>query len=226
MTKIYDMHEENPDPRKIMLASQDLNAGKVILCPTETGYCLLASCQSQTAHKKLATIKSPRSKDKPYSLLFQDIRQISLFTQISNSNYKLLNKYLPGPFTFLLEASKNAKKILTTKKRPVIGVRLSSHNIAKSLMTENTGPLIITSLTDEESLENKGYFNDQEQEDSWWTQAEDILDVYPNTIDSILSVKTPVPLKKSTIIDLTTQEPMIVRRGLECPEDLLLFKEQ
>jgi len=183
--------------RQLRDAGDALQRGAVIVYPTDTIYGLGCDIYEKDAVKRIYSIKK-RDSSKPFSFICADVSQISEFAFLSNWGYKLLKKSLPGPYTFILEARKTniPKKMLG--KRNTIGVRIPDHPVCRELVRLTGRPILTTSV----NLSGEGSLTDPS------TLPENIS----SRIDMVLSVG-PMISDPSTVIDLTGNEPVLIRQG-------------
>jgi tRNA threonylcarbamoyl adenosine modification protein (Sua5/YciO/YrdC/YwlC family) len=192
------IHPEDPQPRQIRIVVDALHRGAVIIYPTDTIYGLGCDIFQQRAIEKICRIKKVNPHKAQLSFICHDLSHLSDFTkQISRPIYRLLKEYLPGPYTFILPASKQVPKILQSKK-DTIGLRIPDNNIARAIVKELGHPIISASLPGE-MVED-------------YTDPEIMHENFINEIDIVVDggFGGTVP---STIIDCTTDEPILVRQG-------------
>jgi tRNA threonylcarbamoyl adenosine modification protein (Sua5/YciO/YrdC/YwlC family) len=195
------------------MAADALQKGHVILCPTETGYCLLGDARRESTLKTFLMLRQAHPAKKPFSLLCKDIPQMGQVANMTTSIFRVATRAFPGPFTFILESNRRTPKFAGSPKRNSLGIRISSHPVVEALFEEFPEPLLITSITDAEELEITDYFNDDEQIDAWWTNAEQICSRFPSGIAIALASTDSVPMRVSTVVDFTQEPPTIVRDG-------------
>lgn len=198
---IYIIHPDNPDQRKIKLVVDVLNKGGVIIYPTDTVYSLGCSLQKKRAIEKLAQLKGIKLKKANFSVICSGLRHLADYTKpIDRATYKLLNKNLPGPFTFILNASNQVPKLFNSNKK-TIGIRIPDNNIVKAIIEELGHPLVTTSLHDEDEIIE--YTTDPMLiEDKWENRVDAIVDGgYGNNI-------------ASTVVDLSQGDIDIIRQGI------------
>lgn len=194
---LLEINTENPQQRLIDQVVNELRAGAVIACPTGTGYGLSCDLFHARAIKKLMLLKK-RPKHKPFSIICHDLSDIAHFAHVSNTAYRLLKRNLPGPYTLVLPGTKLLPKIMVTKQKTV-GIRVADQPIS-AMLTETLGnPLVNTSvqLTKEEDP----------LAEAW--QIEEHLG---NQITLVIDGGTIYP-EPSSVIDLTTDTPIIIREG-------------
>jgi len=197
---LHIIHPKNPDQRKIQLIIDILNKGGVIIYPTDTVYSLGCSLHKKRAIEKLAQLKGIKLKKANFSVICSDLSHLAEYTKpIDRSTYKLLNKNLPGPFTFILKASNQIPKLFDTNRKS-IGIRIPDNNIVKAIIETLGHPLVTTSIHDEDEIIE--YTTDPSLiEEKWEKLVDGIVDGgYGNNI-------------ASTVVDLSDDDIEIVRQG-------------
>jgi tRNA threonylcarbamoyl adenosine modification protein (Sua5/YciO/YrdC/YwlC family) len=140
---ILSLNPENPQPRLINRVVECLKQGGVIAYPTDTIYGLGCDIFNKKGVKKLYQIKQ-RDPKKPFSFICADLSDVAIYAQVSNFAFKIMKRYLPGPYTFVLEATRIVPDLLTTKQKTV-GIRIPANPIALSIVQQLGHPLITTS---------------------------------------------------------------------------------
>ena len=197
-TRTLVVNPENPQLRLIRQAAECLRRGGVICYPTDTVYGMGCDIEDQKAVKRIYQLKR-RPKSKPFSFMCGDLKDISTYCHVSNTAYRILKKNLPGPYTFVLPASKMVPKILITKQKTV-GIRVPDNPICNALIGELGSPIITTSAIEiEESIQPV-------------TEAFLIEERMGNQIDLIID-GGPVYPSPSTIVSLINDEIEILREG-------------
>jgi len=194
---IFFINKDNPQSRLIKKAVSILENGGVIVYPTDTVYAFGCDIRQKKAIEKIYRIKKI-DKRKPLSFIFTDIASINKYSlNFSNAYFKILKKALPGPYTFILKASKVVPSIVTTKQK-TIGVRIPNNNISIELVKNLGYPILSTSVV----INGSEYPSD----------VQDMEREFKNCIDLIIDsgAKNAEP---STIIDLTGDLPVVVREG-------------
>ncbi len=195
------IHPENPEGRKISEIVKYLNKGGVIIYPTDSVYNFGCSLNSKRAIEKIAQIKGLKLKKAHFSLVCNDLKTIDEFTkQYSRSTFKLLNKYLPGPFTFILEASNKIPKLFDSNKKEV-GIRMPDNKIALAIVEELGHPLVTSSVHDDDEILD------------YITDPEVIFKNFNRQVEAIIDggMGNNEP---STIVDCTGDFPEIIRQGI------------
>jgi len=204
---LLQIHPDNPQPRLIKQIVENLQKGGIIIYPTDTVYGLGCDILQHKAVEKICRIKKVDPKKAQLSFVCSDLSHLSDFTKpFSNSIYRLLKEYLPGPYTFILPASKMVPKILQSKKE-TIGLRIPANNIAMAIIKELGRPILSASLPGE-MVED-------------YTDPEIMFENYRNEVDYVIDggIGGTVP---STIVDCTSDEPVLIREGLGCGESDLV----
>lgn len=196
---ILHVHPDNPQPRNIKTAVEILGKGGLVIYPTDTIYGLGCDIHHNKAVEKICRIKNIDPQKANLSFICYDLSDLSKYTKsISTPLYRLLKSYLPGPYTFILPASREVPKILKSKK-DTIGLRIPANNIARAIVHELGGPILSTSLPGEMVEE--------------YTDPEIMHDNFEKVVDAVIDggIGGMVP---STIIDCTGPEPLVIREGL------------
>jgi tRNA threonylcarbamoyl adenosine modification protein (Sua5/YciO/YrdC/YwlC family) len=145
MSQFFYVHPDNPQGRLIKQAVSIINDGGVIVYPTDSGYALGCHLGDKKALEKLCSIRDI-DKSHNFTLLCQDLSQLSEYTTVDNTAYRLLKNNTPGAYTFILKGSKEVPKRLLNPKKRSIGIRIPDNNIAQALLAELGEPIMSTSL--------------------------------------------------------------------------------
>ena len=195
---LLQIHPDNPNPRNIKTVIECLLDGGVIIYPTDTIYGLGCDIFQQKAIERIARIKNIDPAKAQLSFVCYDLSDLSKYTKpISTPLYRLLKKYLPGPFTFILPASKEVPRILHSKKS-TIGLRVPDNNIARTIVHELSHPLLSASLPGE-MVED-------------YTDPELMYDNFQKLVDIVIDggIGGIVP---STVVDCTKDVYEVIREG-------------
>ncbi len=194
------IHPENPDLQKIRLVADVLRKGGIMVYPTDTVYALGCSLENKRAIERLAKLKGIKLKKANFSIIFNDLSLLSDYAKhIDRATYKILNKNLPGPFTFILEATSKIPKLFDTKKK-TIGIRIPDNQIVLEIVKELGHPIVTTSIHDEDDILE--YSTDPDIIAGKWEDQVDVL------IDGGYGMNEP-----STVVDLTDGVE-IIRQGI------------
>lgn len=208
MADFIRLYEENPDPRRVRQIVEILRNGGVIIYPTDTVYGLGCDITNQKAVEKICKIKGINPKKHNFSFVCADLSNISHYTRvITKPVFKMMKKALPGPFTFILEASSQVPKILHSNKKTV-GIRVPNHGVPRAIVEELGQPILSTSIYDEDEIVE------------YSTDPELIFEKYQNLVDVVIDggYGSNVP---STILDCTGEGVVVVREGLGQLEEIL-----
>jgi|TARA_B110000438_G_C15809220_1_gene648836 tRNA threonylcarbamoyl adenosine modification protein (Sua5/YciO/YrdC/YwlC family) len=194
------LYEENPDPRKITQIVNVLRSGGLIIYPSDTIYGLGCDIFNQKAVDKVRRIKNINDKKMDLAFVCFDLSHLSVYAKnVSTPVFKLMKKILPGPYTFILNASSKVPKILKVKKKKV-GIRIPNNRIPREIVQELGNPIVTTSLHDDDKILE------------YATDPELIYEQYKNQVDLIIDGGYG-DNQASTIIDYSGEELEIIREG-------------
>ena len=194
---LISINPDNPHQRHIRQIAEKLRNGAVICYPTDTVYGIGCDIFNQKAIKKIFQIKQ-RAKHKPFSFMCSSLKNVNDYGHVSNMAYRIMKKALPGPFTFVLSASKLVPKIMITKQKTV-GIRVPDNNICLALIEELGNPILTTSAI----LDKEG---------TPLSEAYEFDELLGNMVDLIIDGGMVFP-DPSTIVSFTGDEPEILRQG-------------
>lgn len=198
---LLQVHPENPNPREIAMAIDALQNNGLIIYPTDTVYGLAWDINSPKAFDRIVKIKGKNALKENFSMVCQDISQVSQFTMhINNTIFKLLKQNLPGPFTFILNANTNVPRFYKSKKKTV-GIRIPNNNIALDIVEKLGHPIMTTSLHHEDEILD------------YMTDPELIHEKYDHLVDYVIDGGYGNN-EASTIVDCTGDEIEIIRQGI------------
>ena len=194
------IHPVNPEERKIRHLVDALRNGGVVIYPTDTVYGLGCDIHNTRAVERIARIKGIKPQKNDFSFICYDLSHIADYARVSNGAFKLMKRLLPGPYTFILEASHRVPKILNASKKTV-GIRVPDHAIPRQIVRELGNPIITTSIKDDDDIQE------------YPTDPEEIFERFQHQVDIVVDggFGGNVP---STIIDATTDDFDVVRQGL------------
>lgn len=176
-----------------------------MLYPTDTIYAIGCDLNSKSAVQRVRQIKQ-MSNEKPLTFLCPSLSDIAQYAQVSDSAYRLMRRLIPGPYTFVLPTTKLVPKLVMHPKRKTTGIRVPDHPICLALMETLGNPIISTSAY---ALDLEEEFESPHLADSRF----ELFDCFKPLVDVIIDSNTEPPGQMSTIIDLTEEEPEIIRRG-------------
>jgi tRNA threonylcarbamoyl adenosine modification protein (Sua5/YciO/YrdC/YwlC family) len=196
---LLHLHPDNPQPRILAQIAKCLAGGGVIIYPTDTIYGIGCDINQPKAIEKICRIKNIDPQKAQLSFICKDLSHLSTYTKsIETPLYRLLKNHLPGPFTFILPASKQVPKMLQTKKA-TIGLRIPDNKICAALIEAVGNPILSASLPD----------GDVED----YTDPETIFELFKDKVDFVIAGGIG-GITPSTIVDCTTDEWVITRQGL------------
>jgi len=199
MAQFIKIYNENPNQKEIDRVVKVLKDGGLIIYPTDTVYGLGCDITNTKALEKIAKIKGIKLEKANFSFVCNDLSHLSDYVkQIDSATFKLLKRALPGPYTFILPGSKNLPKGF--KKRKTVGIRIPDNTIARTLVTALGNPIVSTSIRDEDDVLE------------YTTDPELIFEKWKNLVDVVVDGGYGDNYA-STVIDLTSGEPEVVREG-------------
>ena len=199
MAKILKIYPENPQENLINEVVKTLENGGLIIYPSDTVYALGCDINNIKAMEKLAQIKKVRLDKAQFSIICNDLSHLSAFTKpINTTVFRLLKNHVPGPFTFILEANKNLP--LAYKGNKTIGIRVPDHPIPQLIVEKLGHPIASTSIKDDDEVIE------------YTTDPELIVEKYDHLVDIVIDSGYGDNLA-STIVDVTSGEPEIIREG-------------
>lgn len=196
MSQFFQIHPDNPQPRLIKQAAQIIHSGGIVALPTDSCYALVCHLDDKNAVEKLRRIRGIDEKHH-LTLLCRDLSEIAEYARVDNRQFRLLKAATPGPYTVILEATKSVPRRLSHPSRKTIGLRVPHNPIASALLEELGQPLIGTTLILADELLN---------------DAESIRDAIDKQVDLIIDGGA-CSMEPTTVIDLTADEPVLVRHG-------------
>lgn len=198
---LLKLYEQNPDPKQVQKVVELLQDGGVIIYPTDTVYGIGCDITKARAVERVARIKGIRPEKARFSFICSDLSHLSDFARhVDNTTFKLMKSYLPGPYTFILNASNQVPKSIK-QKRKTVGIRIPENNIILEIVRQLGNPILTTSLKEDDQILE------------YPTDPELIYEEYRDIVDAVIDggYGGIVP---STIIDCSGVEPEIIREGL------------
>ncbi|HWU98112.1 MAG TPA: L-threonylcarbamoyladenylate synthase [Oxalicibacterium sp.] len=198
MSQFFQIHPDNPQPRLIVQAAQIVRSGGIVALPTDSCYALVCHLDDKDAVTRLRRIRNVDDKHH-LTLLCRDLSEIAQYAKVDNQQYRMLKAATPGPYTFILEATKEVPRRLSHPSRKTIGLRVPENRIAHALLEELAQPLLGTTLIlpgDEEPL----------------TDPEEVRDRLTKLVDLVVDGGA-CSLQPTTVIDMTDAEPVLRRQG-------------
>ena len=198
MATFIKLYNENPNPKEIAKVVKVLQAGGLVIYPTDTVYGLGCDLTKVKALEKIAKLKGVKLEKANFSLICNDLSHLSDYVkQIDSTTFKILKRALPGPYTFILPGSTNLPKVF--KKKKTVGIRIPDNNIIRTLVAELGNPIVSTSIRDEDDVLE------------YTTDPELIFEKWQNSVDVVIDGGYG-DNEASTVIDLT-EVPTVIREG-------------
>lgn len=200
MATLYTLHPESPQPFKIEKIRKQLQSGAIMLYATDTVYAIGCDLQSKSAIKRVRQLKK-LSNDKPLTFLCSSLSNIAEYAYVSDPAYRTMRHLIPGPYTFILPATKLVPKLVMNPKRKTTGIRVPDHPVCQTLLKSLGNPIISTSARVGDMDETYG-------------SRYELFDALDKQVDIIIDSEAEPSYLASTILDMTEDEPVILRKGL------------
>ncbi|MDO4229058.1 MAG: L-threonylcarbamoyladenylate synthase [Capnocytophaga sp.] len=199
MADFIRIYDENPNEKEINKVVQILRNGGLVIYPTDTVYGLGCDITNTKALEKIAKIKGQKLEKANFSFICADLSNLSDYVkQIDTSTFKILKRALPGPYTFILPGSNNLPKDF--KKKKTVGIRIPDNNIARIIVERLGNPIVSTSIHDDDDVIE------------YTTDPELIFEKWQNRVDAVVDGGYGANVA-STVIDLSGDEPIVIREG-------------
>ena len=198
MSQYFEVHAENPQPRLLKQAAQILHGGGVAAIPTDSSYALVCHLDDKAAAEHLRRIRGVDDKHH-LTLLCRDLSELASYARVDNRQYRLLKLGTPGPFTFILEATKEVPRRVSHPSRRTIGLRVPDHRVTQELLAVFGQPLLATTLIAPGEADP---MNDPHL----------IRDRFQKLIQAVVDAGA-CTMQPTTVVDLCGETPVLVRRG-------------
>jgi len=198
MSQYFEVHPDNPQSRLLKQAAQLLHGGGVCAVPTDSSYALVCHLDDKVAAEHMRRIRQVDDKHH-LTLLCRDLSELASYARVDNRQYRLLKLGTPGPYTFILEATKEVPRRLSHPSRRTIGLRVPQHKVTQALLEELGQPLLATTLIAPGEADP---LNDPEE----------IRERFQKLVAAVVDAGA-CPMAPTTVIDLTGDEPVLVRQG-------------
>jgi tRNA threonylcarbamoyl adenosine modification protein (Sua5/YciO/YrdC/YwlC family) len=206
MSQYFEVHPDNPQPRLLKQAAQILHAGGIAAIPTDSSYALVCHLDDKAAAERLRRIRQVDDKHH-LTLLCRDLSELAAYARVDNRQYRLLKLATPGPYTFILEATKEVPRRLSHPSRRTIGLRVPQHAVTQALLGELGQPLLATTLI---APGERDPMND----------ADEIRARFQKALQAVVAAGA-CPREPTTVIDLSAgDDPVLVRLGRGDPARL------
>lgn len=198
MAQLFEVHPEHPQPRLLKQAAALLAKGGVVAVPTDSSYALVCQLDDKAAVDSLRRIRGVDERHH-LTLLCRDLSELANYARVDNKQYRLLKLATPGPFTFILDATKRCRVRVSHPSRRTIGLRVPDHRTLQALLEEMGQPLLATTLI-------------MPGEDAPLNDAGDIRDRLQKLIAGVVDAGA-CAMAPTTVVDLTGDEPVVLRLG-------------
>lgn len=215
MAERVKLHPETPHMKRIFEIADNIRNDGVLLFPTDSQYALGCDYTNKTGIERIRQIRQ-LDEDSHLSLILDSLSGVSKFAYLSDAKFKLIKRLIPGPYTFILPATKEVPKLLIHPKKKTIGIRVPDYPINQKLIEELKRPLLAITAKKPEM--------DDDALDKF--EREDFLRQFEKQVDLIIDNQQELPSSETTIIDMTTDDITIVRRGLGVQEAEEVFVQQ
>ena len=198
MAQFFDIHPDNPQVRLLKQAVTLLGQGGILAVPTDSSYALVCHLDDKAAADRLRAIRGVDDKHH-LTILCRDLSELANYARVDNRQYRLIKSATPGPYTFILEASKEVPRRVSHPQRKTIGLRVPQHKALQQLLALHDGPLLATTLIARGETEP---MND----------AHEIRARFEHQIEAVIDAGA-CALQPTTVVDLSEGEPTLVRTG-------------
>ena len=198
MAQYFSVHPDNPQARLLKQAVQLLNQGQVLAVPTDSSYALVCHLDDKAAADQLRRIRGIDEKHH-LTLLCRDLRELANYARVDNRQFRLIKQATPGPFTFILEATKEVPRRLSHPQRKTLGLRVPDHKVLQDLLELHGAPLIATTLI---LPDESDPLNDPEE----------IRERLEHPLGAVIDAGA-CALAPTTVVDMTGDEPVLLRKG-------------
>ncbi len=200
MATLYTLHPESPQTFKVEKIRKQLQSGAIMLYATDTVYAIGCDLQSKSAIQRVRQLKK-LSNDKPLTFLCPSLSNIAQYAYVSDPAYRTMRHLIPGPYTFILPATKLVPKLVMNPKRKTTGIRVPNSVVCQALLQSLGNPIISTSA----------HVGDM---DETYLSRYELFDALEKQVDIIIDDESEPSYQASTILDMTKDDPVILRKGL------------
>ena len=197
---LIKLFEDNPNERDILKIVSLLRKGGIIIYPTDTVYAIGCDINNVKAVQRIAALKGIKPEKASFSMICRDLSNIATYSKVSDEVFKIMKRCLPGPFTFILNATTKLPNVLMNRRK-TIGIRIPANYIAMAIVEELGNPLLTTSVHDDDEIVE------------YTTDPELIHEKYCRSVDLVIDGGYGHNVA-STVVDCTGDEPEIIRQGI------------
>ena len=198
MSQLFEVHPQNPQARLLKQAAQMLHAGGVLAVPTDSSYALVCHLDDKDAAEQMRRIREVDAKHH-LTLLCKDLSELARFARVDNQQFRMLKLGTPGPYTFILEATKEVPRRLSHPSRRTIGLRMPEHRVLQELLALFGEPLLSTTLIAPGATDP---MND----------AQEIRERFQKQIQAVVDAGA-CAMQPTSVVDLSGDEPEVLRQG-------------
>ena len=198
MAQLFEVHPEHPQARLLKQAAAFLHQGGVVAVPTDSSYALVCHLDDKSAVEQLRRIREVDERHH-LTLLCRDLRELAIYARVDNRQFRLIKQATPGPFTFILEATKEVPRRLSHPQRKTLGLRVPDHKVLQDLLELHGAPLIATTLI---LPDESDPLNDPEE----------IRERLEHPLGAVIDAGA-CALAPTTVVDMTGDEPVLLRKG-------------
>ncbi|TXH88505.1 MAG: threonylcarbamoyl-AMP synthase [Rhodoferax sp.] len=198
MAQLFEVHPDNPQPRLLKQAVALLQKGGILAVPTDSSYALVCHLDDKAAADNLRRIRGVDDKHH-LTLLCRDLSELAAYARVDNRQYRLLKSATPGPYTFILEASKEVPRRVSHPSRKTIGLRVPEHTALLELLALHGAPLLATTLI-------------APGDDLPLNDPLDIRERFEHQLAGVIDAGA-CPLEPTTVVDISDEEPVLIREG-------------
>ncbi|MBM4203283.1 MAG: threonylcarbamoyl-AMP synthase [Gammaproteobacteria bacterium] len=199
MSQYFEIHPTHPQKRLLTRAAEILRSGGLIVYPTDTSYALGCHIGDKRALDRIEALRR-LDKGHRFTLACRDLSEIATYARVDKTQYRILKHYTPGPFTFILTASRETPRRLVNEKRRTIGIRVPDHAVVRELLEVVGEPIMTTTLR-------------LAGDDLPMTEPQEMRDRLEHQVDLVIDSGRG-GVESTTLVDLTASEPVVERQGV------------
>ena len=209
MGRRIEIHPTHPQSRYIAAAVRAIREGKSVIYPTDSVYAFACAMDAVDAQQAIRVARQA-GKSHYFTLVCSDLSELSRYARVDNAQYRLIKSLTPGPYTFILQATRELPRRLQDKKRKSIGLRIPDNEVAQALLAEYGMPILSTTVSFEEQI----LFDLDDIEARFLHVCEYFLEAGPSAGE------------ETTVIDCTSERPQLVRAGLGAVDDMIALSDE